>query len=243
MWNENEAYFDYLEIRRRIERRLATGFGIVAHTALFVLAVFAGVTFLGSYPGNTLSAPAASFLMLLWAFVLAIHGLWVYQAAGTNRRHRAAAVEAELTERYEAGDTELLASPRHLFRVRSLMDEDVRMRAGWIVGVNAFLLGNVVFWIGLLMNGTVRWAAWPVVPMLAFGWFPSIYAINQVRRRMRDAKVRRILSLRPVSTASAVKQKRSFDSELERYARLSDDGELVDVPEDWAAYDVRRKRG
>lgn len=243
MWNENEAYFDYVEIRRRVERRLASGIGVVAHTGIFVLAAFMGVLALGRYPYSVDSAMFPSFIMMLWAGLLVLHGLWTYRRAGTGFGRRSAAIESELSERYDADDTELLASSRHLFRVQSLMDEDVRMRAGWIVGVNMFLIGNLVFWLGLTFGEAGRWSAWPVVPMLASMWFPSIYAINQVRRRMRDGKMRRILAVRPVAAERAVKQKRSFDGELERYARLSDDGELVDLPEDWAAYDAQRKRG
>lgn len=244
MWNENETYFDYVEIRRRVERRLASGLGLAAHTAVFVLAVFTLSAVFAPWSYSITAATGANLLMFGWSLLLALHGLLAYRNAGTGQAQRNFALERELAERVDAGDTELLATPRHAFRVRALLDEDIRQRAGWIVGVDAFLLGNVVFWLSLLFMGTRYSSPWPVVPMLAFLWFPGIYVVNQVRRRLRDGKLRTILAVRPATMAGAMqaKQKRSFDAELERYSRLTDDGELVDIPEDWAVYD-RSKRG
>ena len=243
MWNENEAYFDYVEIRRRVERRLASGHVLAAHTALFVLATFALSAVFPPYMYSATATTAASLLMFGWSLVLALHGITAYRSAGTGQARRSVAIDNELGERLDAADTELLVTPRHAFRVRALLDEDVRQRAGWIVGVNAFLLGNVIFWLTLIFAGSRFTPPWPVVPMLAFLWFPGIYAVNQVRRRLRDGKLRNILAVRPVAAMpSAAKQKRSFDAELERYTRLSDDGELMDIPDDWATYD-RKKRG
>ena len=117
------------------------------------------------------------------------------------------------------------------------------MRAGWIPSlvfamlINCFILGTS------LLARPESGGVWHMLVLLSFGYFPATYVINKARRVYREQKLRNILTLRPTSAMpSAVKQKRSFDADLERYTRLSDDGELVDAPDDWAAYE-RGNRG
>lgn len=251
MWNEDGHYFDYVEIRRRIERRLASGVGLVVHLALFLLACVIGAALhppyyyffnygVFSYSGTW---HVAALLMLAWSLVLAFHGLQTYRRAGTASKRRFEAVEDELTERYEADDTELLASPRQAFRVQALLNEDIRLRAGWIVSLDVLLAGNVLLWLAHAADQGRDPAHWKATLLFAVLALPVIFAVNRVRRMRRDARLRRILRARRADEATSAKRKRSFDDELERYARLADDGELTDLPDDWALSDRKAKRG
>lgn len=243
MWNENEAYFDYAEIRRRVERRLASGQILVIHIAVFLLAIIGLVAIFGPRSYVSGGLVWAHVGMTGWSGLLLLHSLWAYRNSGSTASRRLEAVQTEINERLEAGDTELLASPRQAFRVQSLLDEDVRLRAGWIPALGIAALVNSFIWGVSLIAGASTGGIWSMIVLLSILWFPATYAINQTRRRMRDNKLQRILAVRPVAApADAAKRKRSFDAELERYARLSDDGELIDMPDEWAAYDADRKR-
>ena len=241
MWNQNEAYFDYVEIRRRVERRLPSGQVMLAHTGLFVLGLLGLIAVFGQ-PLSSSGTIMFNLMMGLWSGVLLLHGLWSYRNGASQTDRRLAVVKAEVEERLDAGDTELLANERQAFRIQSLLDEDVRLRAGWVPAMVFAQFMNCFIWGVSLVSGARGGSVWPVLIILSFAYFPATYAINKVRRVNRDRKLSQMLTTRPVAAARAVKQKRSFDAELERYTRLSDDGELVDIPDDWATYD-RHKRG
>jgi hypothetical protein len=239
MWNDEDRFFEYAEIRRRIERRLPSNVDVIIHAAVYFMAVLAGaLADIGWAGGGVLS-----LMMGAWCALLLLHSFWAYRRGAGSTQSRAYAIQAELSERYEADDTALLETPRQAFRLQSLLDEDVRMRAGWIFGLNVFLLGNGFFWLTLFMGGWQGGRVWGTVPFLAAIWFPGVYAVNYLRRMRRDGNIRRMVAARPVVVPSVTsKQKRSYQDEVARYTRLTDDGELVEVPEEWAAYD-RGKRG
>jgi len=242
MWDENERYFDYVEIRRRIERRLASGRGLVVHCLLFMLALAGSIAMFAMYEGTSRVAWLNLF-MAGWSGILLLHGIGVYRYGGSSTTRRLAAVQAEINERIEAADTELLATPREAFRVQSLLDEDVRLRAGWVPALDFALLINCFIWGMTLAVNATSGDVWFIVLMLSMFWLPATYAVNQTRRLIRDSKLRQVFSQRAVSFDGAIRRKRSFDSDLERYVRLSDDGELIDLPDDWALSDGKLKRG
>lgn len=242
MWNDNESYQDYVEIRRRVERRLVSGMTLVVHSGLFMLGLVALIA-IWFPPYESGGAPLLNFGMGAWSGLLFLHSLWTLRHSGSGTSRRLEAVRAEVEDRLEAEDTLLLANPRHVFRVSSLLDEDVRMRAGWVPALTFALFINCFLWGLTLVQAPWSGAMWHVVLMLAMLYLPATYVVNQTRRRLRDGKLRQTLVSRPpASTNDAAKRKRSFDADLERYARLTDDGELVDMPENWVAYERDRQK-
>ena len=78
MWAAQDRYFDYVEIRRRIARRLRSGQALVVHTGLFVLALIGLIAIYGQ-PYNSNGVMWLNLLMGGWCGVLFILGLWVYR--------------------------------------------------------------------------------------------------------------------------------------------------------------------
>lgn len=98
MFNDSESYLDYVEIRRRVERRLASGQSVVIHVALFLLALLALVAVFG-VPFYLSRFALVNFFMAGWSGLVFLHSVWLYRNGGTDTNRRLSVVQAELDER------------------------------------------------------------------------------------------------------------------------------------------------
>lgn len=241
MWSENDAYFDYVEIRRRIERRLSSGTALVLHLGLYLAIIIGLIGVFGRVYGSA-TVTWVNLFMAGWSGVLLLHGLGTVRQSALNNNLRHSAVHDEINERLDTGDTELLADVRGVFRVQSLLEEDVRMRAGWNVTVLGFILVmNAAWGVNMLTRQIADVTIWHILILMSFFALPAIYTINKTRRYLRNRKLERALISHPNRHRATAKAKRSFEANLDAYARLSDDGELVEPSPDWAAYQRNRK--
>lgn len=241
MWSENDAYFDYVEIRRRIERRLSSGTALGLHLGLYLAVLIGLIGVFGRVQGSA-TVTWVNLFMAGWSGVLLMHGLWTARQSALSNRQRHSAVHTEINARLDSGDTELLADVRGVFRVQSLLEEDVRMRAGWNVTLLGYILVmNAAWGVNLLTRQIADATIWHILILMSFFALPAIYTINKTRRYLRDRKLERALISHPRRQQTAAKHKRSFEADLDAYARLSDDGELVEPSPDWVAYQRNRK--
>jgi hypothetical protein len=231
MWN-NE-FLDYVEIRRRIERLLPGMQAVFVHLVLFLAAVvvFLAVEFprlhYYSYTQYFME-PGMGFFMTVWSVLLVLHGLWLYRRSGSAAAVREQAVEREIQARLEQGDTALLEDQRRVFRIRGLLDEDIRQRAGLNVALLTFLAVNVGTWLVWASHGAVDSYTWQMTIPTALAFLIPAFVLNLWRRRRRDTRLRSLMSERTVAAGKA-KRKLSFDDIAERAVHLSDDGELVNL--------------
>jgi 2TM domain len=229
MWNN--AFLDYLEIRRRIERRLPGMLWVWVHLAPFlaVVIMLLGVNsaYIDRYPDPPyFLVPGLGLPMTFWSIALLLHGLWSYRRSAAMARTREQGIDQELRERIEQDDTMLLADPRRVFRIRGLLDEDIRQRSGLYMALLAFLLLNAATWIVWASKGADDSYTWQMtIPTVIVFLLPAL-ALNMWRRRRRDHKLERLMAERKVDTGKS-KRKLSFDDMAEAAVRLSDDGELV----------------
>jgi hypothetical protein len=234
MWNND--FLDYVEIRRRIERHLPGMFWVFVHLALFLAAVLAllGIEHpMYYYNGYTSSfiRPDLGFAMTFWSVLLLIHSLWTFRRSGATGKVRERAIERELQERLEQDDTQLLNDQRRVFRIRGLLDEDIRQRSGHFVGLLGFLILNAATWFVWAANGGRDSYTWQMTIPTAIAVLAPALALNLFRRRRRDQKLQALMSDHLVQVAKG-KRKLSFDDLAERTVRLSDDGELVHADDD-----------
>ncbi len=234
MWNND--FFDYIEIRRRIERQLPGAQQVFGHLALFLLAVIAFVTIrygqysVNPWPGYGLE-PGLAYAMTFWSILLLIHGLWAYRRSGAAGAARERAVERELEKRIGQDDTGLLADHRRVFRIRGLLDEDIRLRSGLFIWLLSFLAVNATTWVIWASAGARSSYTLQMTIPTAIAFVAPALVLNLWRRRRRDRKLQRLMSEQAPQAAKA-KRKRSFDEMAERAVRLSDDGELVNADDD-----------
>lgn len=87
----------------------------------------------------------------------------------------------------------------------------MRLRSGWIPAIAFAALINCFIWGVWMFGNASSGAVWQMVLLLSFVYMPATYAVNQVRRRLRDNKLRGMMAVRPVAR-SVAKQKRSFDT-------------------------------
>ena len=138
------------------------------------------------------------------------------------------AVDDELNQRLERGDTELLDNPRAAFRLQALLNEDIRERAGIFTAIMAFLMVNAVTWLAWAAQGAYSSYTWQMtVPTTLVFLLPAL-ALNTWRRARRNRRIVRTLSGERGFDAPLMKAKRTLDEETAY--RLSDDGELVEYP-------------
>jgi hypothetical protein len=114
MWNSYFGYLDYLELRRRVERRLSGSLWLFAHIVVFAflpLVCFALWPYGWWYPvrGSTLVHDWIAYGMIGWSIVLLLHGLWTYFRSGAWGGRRSQVIETEMRERVRNDDTYLAA--------------------------------------------------------------------------------------------------------------------------------------
>jgi hypothetical protein len=235
MWDKHPLFLDYLQIRQRVESRLASSQAIFAHIGLFLIAVLA-LLITTLYPINYPYVPrpqfidlGVSYVMTVWSILLLGHGLSAYQKSGASHNKRAHIIENEVNQRLEHGDTELLDNPRQAFRLQALLNEDIRLRAGLFTPILLFLMLNAVTWAAWAVQGASTSYTWQMtIPTALFILLPPL-AVNAWRRARRNRRIARLLT---DEYAGALKPKRTTQAAADAVYRLSDDGELVQIVED-----------
>jgi hypothetical protein len=243
MWDKQPLFLDYLQIRQRIESRLAASQAILAHIGLYLIAVLAFLI-ASIYPPNYpyvprsyFIEPGVSYLMTAWSILLLGHGVWAYRKSGASGNIRAQAIENEINQRLEHGDTELLSNPRHAFRLQALLNEDIRLRAGLFAPIMTFLMLNAVTWAAWAVQGEFTSYTWQMtVPTALVVLLPPL-AVNAWRRGRRNRRIMRLLT---DEYAASMKPKRTVEVAYDAAYRLSDDGELVEISEDDAPLVMRK---
>lgn len=224
MWNSYFSYLDYLQIRRRIERRLSRNRWLFIHVAAFVITpsvVYLTTPWLWWSPGYPYVVnPVIGAVMAGWAIALMLHGLLTYFRSGTWGSTLSHAVETEMRERVENNDSYLVQDARDLFRLHGLLEDDVRQRANaTITPLVVFTVLNGVLWV-VERGGSYASTAWYVAPFMALALLP-ILALNFWRMTQHERKLRDLLA-----TADP-----NFGAKPKRL-ELADDGEVLDIIED-----------
>ncbi len=202
MADEYSIYVEYKEIRRRVERRLKQGTGLLAHVALYLLAVVVVVlsrTYLNySYFSvdngvrqfyEVYVNPGVGVPFILWSLILLFHARQVYRKSGADADSREQAVEAELRDRLAADDTTLLADRRQSFRVHSLLVEDILARSGRINSLMLVAVVNAVAWLAWALAGANTPYAWLGAVLIAPVILLPLLALNNHARRRQEKKV------------------------------------------------------
>ncbi len=235
MWDKHPLFLDYLQIRHRVESRLASSQAILAHIGLFLIAVLA-LLITTLYPINYPYVPrshfidvGASYLMTAWSIILLGHGVLAYRKSGASANTRAQVVENEINQRLENGDTELLDNPRQAFRLQALLNEDIRLRAGLFVPIMLFLMLNAVTWAAWAVQGASTSYTWQMTVPTALVLLPPPLAMNAWRRARRNRRIMRLLT---DEYTVPLKPKRTAEAADDAVYRLSDDGELVQIIEE-----------
>jgi hypothetical protein len=153
-------YLDFLELRRRAERRLARPRWPLLHVIVFCL-VSAALGLYGQmqfYEFNPIKfGPSRIYPMTVWAVLLAIHSLWVSLRSGAHFVRRGAVVEQLMREKLQQPDGYLLDDSRGLFQLHRLFERDLARRARIVTGVTVFALVNVAVWVGAVNELGAGW--------------------------------------------------------------------------------------
>jgi hypothetical protein len=231
MWNSYFSYLDYLQIRRRIERRLSRSRWLFIHITVFVLTptvVFLTTPWLwwtSGYP--YVVDPVIGGIMAGWGVALLLHGLWTFYRSGAWGNTLSHTVETEMHERVENNDSYLVQDARDLFRLHGLLEDDIQRRASaTITPLAVFTVLNGLLWI-VERGGTYTSFAWYIAPFMALLLLP-ILAFNLWRVGRHERKLRDLLA---TAKPSSMEPKRDV-------LHLADDGEVLDIIEE----DVYGKR-
>jgi hypothetical protein len=238
MTNGYLTFLDYLELRRRVEKWLASGNLLLLHTLVFGIGATAlGIIGFQSYynPFDYYYVdPSMGHIVGLWSGILLLHGLWFYWRSGAHGGRRDQTIASEMRERLQNDDLYLSDHPKDLFRLHNLLNNDIRIRASMIPVLVFFSFLNVLIWLPWALNDAHSPWAWTnaqilIVPLLlALGW-------NFAARRRHEVKLRQ-----QMEQLFGSQQTQSSEDEYgaEREMRLSENDELVTVDE----YMMKRKR-
>jgi hypothetical protein len=237
MTNGYLTFLDYLELRRRVEKRLAAGNWFLLHIIIFII----GATMIGLAGFHTTYDPDEYFFIFpyyghwvtFWSGVLLTHGLWSYWRSGARGGKRDHVIESEMRERIKNNDLFLSDHPRDLFQLHGLLNDDIQKRASMTPILLFFVFINASIWIPWTLAGEARTSfAWMLAALLVV---PMLLALiwNLWQRRRHRTQLRKQLE-------QYFSNERNDDERNdERETRLSNDNdELVTVDE----YMMKRKR-
>jgi hypothetical protein len=240
---------DYQEIRRRIEGRLRGIQALLIHAALFLIASARVLSSahegwyqpeLNAYRFIVFDTGGVGWVTL-WSIVLLAHGIWAIRRSALVKKIRTRAIDDEVGERLDQEDTRLLEDHRRIFHIKGFLDNDVRQRAGLFVPILALLAYHTVFWVRLtFVDGVSMW--WTSLPPFSTPSVttqifirlapalivPIALAINFLRRWQRDQKIKQLIAVWSTENDS-INAKHDTKGKV---MRLSDDGELIPVPDD-----------
>ncbi len=179
MTNGYLTFLDYLELLRRIERRLASGSWFLLHVILFG----AGTAIVGTAAWSPYYDPNRQYFInpvighwiTLWSGVLLAHGLWSFWQSGSRTGRRDGVIESEMRERLQTDDIYLSDRPKDLFRLHGLLNDDIQKRANMIPTLLLFVFINACIWIPWTISGEADSSfAWMTAPILAVPALASI---------------------------------------------------------------------
>lgn len=234
-------FLDYLELRRRVEKRLSRPLPLLAHTLVFgVSALLIGLLGFYSFRNpNVLDyyfiLPGLGQFVAVWSGGLFLHGLWAFVRSGALGGARGKAIEAEMRARLEQGDSYLSDNPKDLFRLHGLLEDDVRKRSGifWLMLTAIFI--NALIWIPWAIYEPYSSFGWLIGLFLGMGYLPAL-AWSAWRRGQREGKLRKQME----QLFDHPTDEREYWNASQRLTQVSDDGELVD--HEPLAYQGKRKR-
>jgi len=229
MTNGYLTFLDYLELRRRVEKRLTAGHYFLLHTIVFAISA----TVIGSAAYSPIYyefrdyfiRPGYGQFVALWSGILLIHGLLSFWRSGARAGKRDMVIENEMRERLQNDDFYLSDQPRDLFRLHSLLNEDIQNRSSLITTLLTFVVINAFIWIPWALSSPSDSFAWTLSLWLIP---PFVIAIvwNIIRRGRHDKRIRKQLEAYFVNEHIG-----DDDSDYEREIRLSNNEELVTVDE------------
>ncbi len=228
-------FLDYLELRRRIEKRLARPYLLAIHAVLFSAAVTGFSIYTTqqmmrfSYDPNIRFAfyPAETLVMTLWAVLLMIHGLRTYSHSGAAGGRREQIVADEINQRLENGDSHLTDNPQNLFRLHGLLERDIQNRSSGTAILMLFTLFNAAGWTLwaathiLGMSGESANAyPWQATPLLSL-FFLLMLVANQLRLIGHNAGIKEEVASLDITDYDVAEMSKSG-------YRLALDDELID---------------
>jgi hypothetical protein len=232
MWNNYWTFLDYLELRRRIEKRLAGGKWLLLHTALFFAAVlfFTAMRPPPPYYFDYYIQPGAGYFMVVWSLLLAAHGLLTYVRSGGSASRRGQAIEAEMRERIQNDDTYLSDDPKDLFRLHGILDDDIGKRSSSVSLLTIYTTINAMLWIPwAIFDGASDSFAWTASPIMLIFIFLPLLGFSAFSSAGRERKLRQQMENSGEPMPAIPKQKRAAH---ESAMRLSDDGELIMIEDE-----------
>src|SRR4051812_37175883 len=106
MSNGYLTFLDYLELRRRVEKRLASGNWFFLHMVTFgvITAIIGSLAYSPIWDQfrDYFIRPQYGQLVALWSGILVIHGLWTLWHSGARGGQRDQAIETEMRERLQS---------------------------------------------------------------------------------------------------------------------------------------------
>jgi hypothetical protein len=241
-------FLDYLELRRRIEKRLAHPNLLLAHAAVFSVAVTYFSIYVTqqmmrfSYDPNIRFAfyPPETFVVTGWAVLLMIHGLRTYLHSGAAGGTREQAVADEIGERIEKDDSHLTSNHRDLFRLHGLLERDIQQRSSGTALLMLFTVCNGLGWLlwaftnvmGMSGENAIEYP-WQAAPILSLV-FLIVLVANQLRLMGHNAVIKDQVAAFNVDEYDEVEKEKSD-------YRLALDDELIDFEP--ATLNGKRKRG
>lgn len=221
MLSDSFNFLDYLDLRRRVLHCVANGQFFLLHIVVFVGAV-ASTLLTATYrprpnvPYLYFVDPQGAAFFVIWALALGIHGAVAWARSGLSAQRRTSAIEAALRERFQV-DTAL--SDRELFRLYTLLDEQVRQRAKVLNPAFSFAFINTLIWLLWFIHNPASSFPWQVIPFgaIPFGLWLLILSL---RRGFHEKAMFNLLFS---------EQEHAEKRKINRLA-LTDDGELIDFP-------------
>lgn len=188
MWNDYLTFLDYLELRRRVEKRLSRPRWLIIHSIIFVMAALGLMTRYLSLLGYSpyFIHPTVSYTLGAWSTVLLLHAAFVYRRAGVFGNAREQAIEAEMRACIDADEFYLNDEPHNLFRLHGLLDEDIRQRAGLQRPLFSFIILNLLIWALHVIIGPGSLVAWHGTLMLLIG--TVLFSVLAARDRYLHGK-------------------------------------------------------
>lgn len=227
MWNDYLTYLDYLELRRRVEKRLARPKALLFHVLIFILIV-GGTTL---YLHRSVSwnyyfyEPGAAQIFTLWSGVLFLHGLFTFLRSGVFSGRREAIIEREMRKRLQDDVHFLSDNPQDLFRLHGLLYEDVGRRAKpfWLLSLFSTLNG-IGWWVWYYMSSQ-RSSVMGDAVLLAAPILLVLLAIVAARQARYTHEMQKQMRENAQNTVSPKQLRR------EPAYRLEEDGELITIDE------------
>jgi hypothetical protein len=232
MGNSYWTFLDYLELRRRVEKRLMRGTLLLLHIIAFVSTTCFLISTRNLFEPNYFIEQGKGYFMAAWSLLLAVHALWTYANSGAAPWRRSEAIEKEIRERVRNDDSYLNENPKDLFRVHGLLETDIAKRSGAVILMTLYGVANAFIWLPWAAFSYARDNfAWTVSPVMAIFILLPLLGFSLYRRAGREQALRKQMEQlgEQAPPEAAHKQKRYAEN---THMRLTDDGELLMVEED-----------